>query len=226
MRAIFEFGKCGRLSYISHLDLQRFMMRAIRRTELPVSYSQGFNPHPHIAFASALAMGWQSDVELMDIRMTRDVDAAHALDQMRRALPDEMPVHRVRLVDDKFPALMAMLVMADYRVTFLQEPGERISQAVGDFMSRVEVMAMRKTKSGEREINIRPLAISLSLSDQGELLARLMLTPEDTLKPDLLTDTLIRMAGCEGIEYRIRRESLLGRDPNGTIMPLMEIQAP
>ena len=57
MRIIYRFGKLGRLRYISHLDLQRFMMRALRRTDLPVSYSQGFNPHPQMSFASALALG-------------------------------------------------------------------------------------------------------------------------------------------------------------------------
>ena len=56
MRMLFEFGKGGRLRYISHLDLQRFMQRALRRTDLPVSYSQGFSPHPQMAFASALAV--------------------------------------------------------------------------------------------------------------------------------------------------------------------------
>ena len=91
MRAIFEFGKKGRLRYISHLDLQRFMMRALRRTDLPVAYSQGFNPHPQMSFASALAMGWSSDVELMDIRLTTAVNADHALAQMSAALPPEMP---------------------------------------------------------------------------------------------------------------------------------------
>ncbi len=56
MRIIYEFGKKGRLRFISHLDLQRFMMRALRRTDLPVAYSHGFNPHPQMSFASALAM--------------------------------------------------------------------------------------------------------------------------------------------------------------------------
>ena len=224
MRAIFEFGKKGRLSYISHLDLQRFMMRAIRRTDLPVSYSQGFNPHPHIAFASALAMGWSSDVELMDIRMTQDVEASHALEQMRAALPDEMPVHRCRAVSDKFPALMAMLVMADYDITFPEGDASPIMSATLRYMNEVSVMAVRKTKSSEREVNIRALTISLEPKDERTLSARLMLTPEDTLKPDLLTQKLIEMAGVGDMSFRIERTSLLGRGADGSIVPLMEIE--
>ena len=224
MRAIFEFGKKGRLSYISHLDLQRFMMRAVRRTDLPVSYSQGFNPHPHISFASALAMGWSSDVELMDIRMTRDVQREHALEQMRAALPEEMPVHRCRLVSDRFPALMSMLVMADYRIVFDGEGASSIAAAGERFMACDTVLAVRKTKSSEREVNIRPLTISLSACADKTLLTRLMLTPEDTLKPDLLAQTLIGMADRGDVSFRIERTALLGRAPDGTIAPLMEIE--
>ena len=71
MRALICFGKRARLRFISHLDLQRFMQRALRRTDLPVAYSQGFNPHPQMAFASALAMGWVSEYEILDVKMAR-----------------------------------------------------------------------------------------------------------------------------------------------------------
>ena len=222
MRAIFEFGKKGRLRYISHLDLQRFMMRALRRTDLPVAYSQGFNPHPQMSFASALAMGWSSDVELMDIRLTTAVNADHALAQMSAALPPEMPVHRCRLVDDKHPALMARLVMADYRIEVSGSDASAILAAVPDYLAEETVMAVRKTKSGEKEVNIRPMTLSLVVEGDA-LLARLMLTPEETLKPDLLLSALAERAGASNYTGAIFRTSLLGRSDKGEIVPLMEL---
>ena len=222
MRAIFEFGKKGRLRYISHLDLQRFMMRALRRTDLPVAYSQGFNPHPQMSFASALAMGWSSDVELMDIRLTEAVDPGHALEQMRSALPPEMPVHRCRLVDDKHPALMARLVMADYRIEVSGADAEKILAEAPAYMAEETVLAVRKTKSGEKEVNIRPMTISLT-ADGGALHARLMLTPEETLKPDLLVSVLAERAGAADWACAIFRTALLGRGDGGEIVPRMEL---
>ena len=222
MRAIFEFGKKGRLRYISHLDLQRFMMRALRRTDLPVAYSQGFNQHPQMSFASALAMGWSSDVELMDIRLTTDVDADHALAQMSAALPPEMPVHRCRLVDDKHPALMARLVMADYRIEVSGSDASAILAVVPDYLAEETVMAVRKTKSGEKEVNIRPMTLSLVVEGDA-LLVRLMLTPEETLKPDLLLSALAERAGASDYMGAIFRTSLLGRSDKGEIVPLMEL---
>ena len=222
MRIIYEFGKNGRLRFISHLDLQRFMMRALRRTDLPVAYSQGFNPHPLLSFASALAMGWTSDVELMDIKLTDDVDADHALDQMRRALPPDLPVHRCRLVGDKHPALMARLCMADYRIDLTGDDARKIADYASSYMEKDTVTALRKTKSAEKEINIRPLTIALE-ADQNVLTCRLMLTPEDTLKPDLLVNTLAGLAGAAEYDFTVRRTALLGLDNGGNPVGLMEM---
>ena len=222
MRIIYEFGKKGRLRFISHLDLQRFMMRALRRTDLPVAYSHGFNPHPQMSFASALAMGWSSDAELMDIRLTEAVDPVHALEQMLAALPPEMPVHRCRLVDDKHPALMARLTMADYRVELTGADAEKIASEAARYMAEETVMAVRKTKSGEKEVNIRPLTISLR-AEGNALFARLMLTPEDTLKPDLLLGVLATRANAIDYDSAIFRTALLARDDRGEIVGLMEL---
>ena len=63
MRTLLRFGKNTRLRFVSHLDLQRFFQRALNRTGLPVAFSQGFNPHPLMSFASALAVGWTSEYE-------------------------------------------------------------------------------------------------------------------------------------------------------------------
>ena len=70
MRAMIRFGKQPRLRFISHLDLQRFFQRAVNRTGLPIAWSQGFNPHPVMSFGSALALGWTSEYEIIDIKLS------------------------------------------------------------------------------------------------------------------------------------------------------------
>ena len=52
MRVLYRFAKKERLRFVSHLDLQRFMQRALNRTGLKIAYSNGFNPHPILSFAS------------------------------------------------------------------------------------------------------------------------------------------------------------------------------
>lgn len=220
MRAMIRFGKQPRLRFISHLDLQRFFQRALNRTGLPVAYTQGFNPHPVMSFASALALGWTSEYEILDFRLSVPMGRQRTEEAVRAALPVDLPVLEVRMVDDRHPAPMAMVCAADYAIAIEDAPA--LLTAAEDFWARDEVMAVRKTKSGEREINIRPLALAL-VPVEGGFRARLRLTERDTLKPDLLIAKLAEMAGIEPPAARIHRLCLLGEAEGGALRPLMEL---
>lgn len=222
MRAMIRFGKQPRLRFISHLDLQRFFQRALNRTGLPIAWTQGFNPHPILSFGSALALGWTSEYEILDVKLSAPMGRRRTEDAMRAALPVDLPVLEVRMVDDRHPAPMAMVRASDYEITLSGETAAATLDAAEEFLRRELVMAMRKTKSGEREVDIRPMA--LLLEREGDVLsARLMLTEKDTLKPDLLVRALAEIAGAEVPEMRIHRRCLLGEDESGALKPLMEL---
>ena len=222
MRMLIRFGKNPRLRFISHLDLQRFLHMALNRTGLPIKYSEGFNPHPLMAFGSALALGWTSEYEIIDVKLAVPMGRKRTEEAMRAALPDDLPVLEVRLVDDRHPAPMAMVVASDYEIVLGGETAQAVLDAVEVFLAKEQVMAMRKTKSGEKEVDIRPLAISLEKTQSG-LNARLKLTEKDTLKPDLLIKALADLAGVEIPEAKIHRRCLLGEAENGEMKPLMEL---
>lgn len=225
MKIWIRFGKKERLRYVSHLDLQRFMQRALNRTDLPFAWSQGFNPHPLISFASATAMGWTSEYEILEIRMAKDVSAMEAARQMSGALPPDLPVIAARAVDDRKPAPMALVRAADYAIAMEGEMGEAVCTRIDEYLSRDHVMAMRKTKSGEKEADIREMTYALKADPEqnGLLYARLALTERATLKPDLLVHTLAHMAGVEEPEIRVHRLCLLGDGQDNGLRPLMEL---
>ena len=222
MRAMIRFAKRPRLRFISHLDLQRFFQRAVNRTGLPIAWSQGFNPHPVMSFGSALALGWTSEYEIIDIKLSAPMGRKRTEDAIRAALPEDLPVLEVRMVDDRHPAPMALVKMADYRVTLEGESAGAILSQIPAFMARESVTAVKKTKSGEKEINARPMVISMEPFENG-FCARLMLTERESIKPDLLISLLAGMAGVEPPEAAIHRLSLLGEDGEGNLKPLMEL---
>ncbi len=222
MRAMIRFGKQPRLRFISHLDLQRFFQRALNRTGLPIAWTQGFNPHPVMSFGSALALGWTSEYEIVDFKLSAPMGRKRVEEAMRASLPVDLPVLEARLVDDKHPAPMAMVQASDYFIEPLGENASKILNAVPEFLKCDSVMAIRKTKSGEKEIDIRPLALSVQVCDNG-IRARLKLTERDTLKPDLLMASICKIAETEVPEMRIHRECLLGCDASGALKPLMEL---
>ena len=223
MRMLIRFGKKARLRFISHLDLQRFFQRALNRTDLPIAFSQGFNPHPVMSFGSALAMGWTSEYEIVDVKLAVPIGRGRAEAAMRAALPEDLPILQVKMIDDRHPAPMAQVRAADYRVTFEDQAArEAVFTAIPGFLAEETVMALRKTKSGEKSVNIRPLAIQIHTEGEA-LLPRLMLTEKDTLKPDLLVRTLAEMGGIEAPEARIHRLCLLGEDKDGKLTELMSL---
>ena len=222
MRALIRFGKQPRLRFISHLDLQRFFQRAVNRTGLPIAYTQGFNPHPVMSFGSALALGWTSEYEVIDIKLSAPMGRKRTEDAVRAALPEDLPVLEVRMVDDRHAAPMAQVKASDYRVTLEGEDARAVIDQIPAFLSRETVSAVKKTKSGEKEIDARPLVLALEPLEDG-FNARLKLTEQESMKPDLLIALLAGMAGVEAPEARIHRVALLGEDADGQLVPLMEL---
>ena len=222
MRALIRFGKQPRLRFISHLDLQRFFQRAVNRTGLPIAWSQGFNPHPVMSFGSALALGWTSEYEVLDIKLSAPMGRKRTEDAIRAALPEDLPVLEVRMVDDRHPAPMALVRMSDYSVRLTGADGAKVIEQIPAFLACEEMLAMKKTKSGEKQVDIRPMVVALEPVEDG-FRARLMLTEQSTLKPDLLVRVLAEQAGVEPPEAAIHRTLLLGLNENGEPAPLMAL---
>ena len=222
MRALIRFGKQSRLRFISHLDLQRFFQRAASRTGLPIAYTQGFNPHPAMSFGSALALGWTSEYEVIDIKLSAPMGRKRTEDAMRAALPEDLPVLEVRMIEDKHPAPMALVKMSDYRITLSGEGADAVIAQVPAFLESASVPAVKSTKSGDKQIDARSLVLSMQ-PEEGGLTARLMLTEANSLKPDLLVGLLAGMAGVETPKMAIHRLTLLGEDASGAVKPLMEL---
>ncbi len=222
MRMLVRFGKNPRLRFISHLDLQRFMQMALNRSGLPVAYSQGYNPHPLMSFASALALGWTSEYEVLDVRLSVPMGRGRCEEAMRKALPPDLPVLELVLAEDRRPAAMAQVEAADYRVSLWGEGAAELCASVGDFLRADEVLAMKRTKAGEKEMNIRPLVISLSPQEDG-FDVRLALREGSALKADLLVQAMAQRAGVPVPQMRIHRKTLLGSDEAGELRPLMQL---
>ena len=222
MRMLIRFGKQPRLRFISHLDIQRFLHMALNRTGLPIKYSEGFNPHPQMAFGSALALGWTSDYEILDVKLSAPMGRRKCEEALKFALPEDMPVLEVKLVDDRRPSAMAQVFASDYSVKLSGEGAEKALEQIDAFMASDSVLAMKKSKSGEKEINIRPLVLSMERAGDG-FVCRLMLTEKENLKADLLAKTLAKMAGIEEVSVRVHRSYLYGKNEGGELVPLMEL---
>lgn len=214
---IAEFEKMGRMSWFSHLDLQNTMQRALRRAQLPVAYSQGFNPHVLTSFATALSVGCQSRGEVMEVEMAGEISPEEFVEKLNACLPDGLKVRRCAPVPDSAPALMAKVAEAGYDIT---APNADLTQAVEAFLKAEEVMVEKRSKTKTRLVNIRPMVHEITCAFDGKD-SRLSMVLEQT-NANALKVELVMQALAPEQEFRFVRTALYAAGSDGAREELFE----
>lgn len=193
-----RFTKKGDLRYISHHDMMRLWERAVRRADLPVEMSQGFNPRPKMSYPIALELGVAGLDEVFDVRLTQWLRPAAVRTRLLGVLPPDVAVKSVRTISRRDPTQVAYTC---YRVRLL--PEHRLSQPVLDrLMSRKQIMATRVRRGKTVDKDVRPFVRAMRLTAGDELEMLLDFTPTGTARPTEILDAL----GCErGKDYLINR---------------------
>ncbi len=206
MRARITFTKQGALRYIGHLDLHRLWERAMRRAELPLTYSQGFHPQPKINLAAALPLGFSSRGEVLDVRLNEEIPTEEIATRLKVNLPADIRVTKVESVDERAPALQTQVLSATYEV-HLTEPvdGPDLTRKVEELMLSESLPRERRGKS----YDLRPLIEMLSVVTEanGELWLRMTLSARDgaTGRPEEVLNVL----GIEPEYTRVERTRLI-----------------
>ena len=213
-----RFCKVGSMQYISHLDLQRTLGRVFIRAGLPLWFTKGFNPHPKLNFAMPLSVGTQSECELLDLRFKVDMDPAEVMARMNQQLTDELRVTEVYVPETKFNDI----AYAAYEFEIHTEGADAaLADRISALLHKAPLMMTKRTKSGEKEIDIIPQIRCADVSYDAEgdcirLSAELAATTDNFLNPELLMTALIQhcgvMQGDPMKEYYtiIRRRILTG----------------
>lgn len=139
------FSKQAEACYISHLDLQRVIQRALKIAQVPVWYTQGFNPHIYLTFALPLSLGQSSVCESFDYKCEEDAfDPEQVKAGLNLALPRGIEVYRVQ------PAVMDpnQIEYARYQIE-IEGPSEQILKQLVSFCALPEAVVYKKTKKGE-----------------------------------------------------------------------------
>lgn len=185
-----RFRKTGRAIYISHLDLMQTMQRAFFRAELPLRYSEGFNPHPLISIPLPLSVGAASECELMDFRLKEDVDLSSLPARLTAVLPEGIEVLEAYEFTRKAAELKWLRVQGTWEYD-TRSAAEMLSP-LSDFYAREQIVITKKTKRGLGETDIRPAIREIRFAqDGGDVkLEAVISAQEPTLNPELLADAL------------------------------------
>jgi radical SAM-linked protein len=191
MRVRIIFSKQGALRYTGHLDLHKLWERAVRRTGLPLSYSQGYHPQPRISLAAALPLGYSSRGEVLDIRLNEDLPLDEIRNRLKDSLPPDIQILEVANVDERNPALQTRVRSAVYEIEFT-EPVDAadLTRKVEEMMNLESIPRSRRDKS----YDLRPLIEMISLIKQptGGVQLRMTLSAREgaTGRPDEVLEVL------------------------------------
>ncbi|MCI6278161.1 MAG: TIGR03936 family radical SAM-associated protein [Clostridium sp.] len=228
MRYLIKFSKEDSIKFISHLDLMRTIQKIIRRADLPVEYSKGFNPHMSLSLAQPLSVGMSSKGEYMDLVLVEDLNEEFIKEKINENAPMTIRIIEVSKViqftEKKVPPSMALIDRANYSVKLPVEDGCAAEKSLTALLEKSSWVTIKKSKKGEREIDIRPLIkdIKYWLKDDYLIMnCTLACGSREHLSPELLS-TYIK-SNCEGFDaerftYMERNE--MYAEKNGAFVPL------
>ncbi len=199
------FSKTGPLVFISHLDLAHTFVRAMNRALIPLRYSEGFNPHPKLAFALPLSVGMAGENEMCDVGLKTDMGPDELMQKLISVMPEYITIKKVKAPGKKFKEVET----ADYRITLSGIFG--ICDKIAEFSKKDSISIIKRTKSGEKETDIKKQIVSLSSAEDKNgttISLRVDASPDSYLNPDYVlkameSDGILCMSDCAVVRTSI-----------------------
>ena len=192
-----RFTKTGRMRFLSHHDLMRLFERALRRTGLELRMTEGYNPHPVIAFPTALGLGIESLDEILEFELGRWTAPVQIQKLLGEQLPEGMAVAAVEAFDRKQRSYVSYV---EYEASCPGQ-GEGLPARIQTFLALKECPVERVSDKGSKTVEIRQYVMALDAEGEAVYL-RIRITDQGTAKPE----EVLRSVGVKTDEtVRVRK---------------------
>jgi len=187
-----KYSKGDPIKYISHLNLAQVFTRTLRRADIPVIISDGFNPRFRISFGPPLPLGISSTSEYLDIRLKEDVKVEKLTERLNRVLPQGLKILKVKIIPSSADSLIKVIDRASYVITLkikeklldstaknqeneLKELEQEVEKNNKKFLNLDEITVEKQSKSGNKMVNIRPSILDIKVQKFQNLILELNL---------------------------------------------------
>lgn len=205
LRAV--FSKKDRAKYISHLDLNRCMLRTFRRSGLPIWYTEGFNPHPYFSFALALSLGYESDCEILDFNLNEEVPLDEVRERLNAVMPEGMGI--ISVAEQKLK--ITAIAKAEYSFSLVTDKPEYLMNDINSLINQKQIFIEKKTKKGIKTVDIKPDMEIVSCEVSGKSIDMVMRLPAGTqtnYNPSLFFEALKNVSDMPFETAKIRRTGI------------------
>lgn len=210
-----KFAKRGYMKFIGHLDTMRYFQKAMRRADVDMAYSEGFNPHQIMSFAAPLGVGLTSEGEYMDIEVHSTGCSSEMVERLNSQMVEGMEVLSYVLLPDSSKNAMSIVAAADYYVSFRKgyEPDFNVKSLFEEYISSDSIIVMKKTKKSEKEVDIRDGIYEAEVLED-KIYLKLASSSGNYLKPELVMKGFYDFAGADMPEYalEIQRTEVYAED--------------
>lgn len=182
-----RFSKADDLRLVSHHDLMRCLERALRRAEIPMAYSQGFNPRPKVVFSQALALGIEGRREVLELELAEPIEPAELLQRLREVAP---PGLQFLEVEPAGPGRPARVEAVAYRLEVPAERREAARAALAELLASSSRPFTRRRPDRTVEVDLRPFVLAAWFVDEGAFCFRLKMDPAGSARPEEVLETL------------------------------------
>lgn len=175
-----KYCKDGPIKYISHLNLAQVFTRALRRADLPVVISGGFNPRFRISFGPPLPLGISSSSEYLDIRLEEEVKVEELTKRLNLILPQGLKILQAKIIPSSAGSLVKIIDKASYVITLkikeklldsaaknqeneLKKLEQEIEKNNKRFLNLDEITVEKQTKNGIKRVDIRPSILDIKV---------------------------------------------------------------
>lgn len=196
------FSKTGRAKYISALDLINCFQRAIRRTDIPVWHTQGFNPHTYVNVNLPLSLGTEGLNESMDIKLVEEMPFDMIRDKLNEVLPADIRIISAKVPQKKHTDIEKSVYDITVRCDY---------EALKKFLDSERIVTEKKTKKGITEIDLKPY-VEISDYSDGHFKLTFPSGCDFTLNPSLLFDAFEKFSGSEIEHIDVVRTNILCKD--------------
>lgn len=203
------YKKRDRLKFISHLDMNRFMTRLLRRTDIPYWYTEGFNSHLYLNFALPLSLGFESDYEILDFKITDD---NYPLDIIKAKLSAVSPEY-IEIIKVAQPWMKTSeIAFARFSIAF-SKSGE--AAAVENALKNGDIVTHKKNKKGIlKEINLSQAIKEFSVEGENCIAVTLTAGSTQNVNPVLLIDAINEKYNLDIQNYSVKRVAVYDQHGN------------
>lgn len=185
------FKKDDECRYISHLDLNRCVLRALHKSKIPVWHTEGFNPHPFATFPLPLSLGFRGINECMDIRLVDEISDEKLIADFNACMP--AGVRAFTVTEPIMKAGKIAYARFNIKISSDDMNSRKVYEELTKLLSFDEIMIEKRTKSGIKTVDLKKSIKTYELKEKfdfAELDIVLSAGSTDNANPNLIITAL------------------------------------